>query len=82
MGTYSASGATACLACTAGYACGGISLTATTGECPIGYYCPVLAGATTINACPAGTYGTITKATSSAQCTPCAAGYYCVGGPE
>ena len=60
--------------------CGGVALTATTGERPIGYYCPQTGTRTEIVPCPEGTYGTQTMATSAAQCATCNAKYFCMGG--
>ena len=50
----------------------------TTGNvCPAGGICP--AGSKFPQPCPPGYYGTLTGLQSSAQCTQCTAGSYCIG---
>ncbi|KAJ9462455.1 Myosin heavy chain, partial [Diplonema papillatum] len=80
-GTWSYSGAPACLPCSAGYLCpaGGTTPTPAGMECPVGQYCP--AGATVALLCPGGTYGNMTNGESANQaCYDCPAGYYCAEG--
>jgi hypothetical protein len=51
------------------------NVTSDRGEpCPAGYYCPTNSSVAT--ACPVGKYNSLTKQTSVASCTNCAAGTY------
>ncbi len=78
-GTYSTTGAAACLPCTAGYVCNGTgSPTPTQYACPMGTYST--SGASTCLPCPSGTYGASTALPNASCSGLCPAGYACVPG--
>ena len=74
----STTGLSACVACAPGTVCAAGS-TADTTACPLYSYCPSASGYAPL--CPGGTYNTGSLSlTSSASCTTCPAGFYCVDG--
>jgi len=54
-----------------------LEISAIGGLCPAGGYCPL--GSKAPSPCPNGTYNNYTGATSSLDCKPCDAGFYCAG---
>ncbi|KAI0228985.1 hypothetical protein LSAT2_020568 [Lamellibrachia satsuma] len=84
---------TDCIQCTRGFYCDVLGLTEPTGPCSPGFYCHEGSPSDTQIICPQGNYcplathtpyrcpnrtwSNATRLASSAECTPCPAGWYC-----
>lgn len=82
IGTYQPNtGQSSCLYCPSGKLCDALGME-NPNDCPIGSYCPAKTSSVTNEAilCPAGTYSAKLNIGSSADCTPCIIGSYCVAG--
>lgn len=66
-----------CKQCPAGFYCPGNSTYPI--SCPSGYWCESGTKTAHANACPPGTFNGLRERTSSSECNPCTAGFYCEG---